>query len=1118
MTTSSPQQNKPGRGRKARNPFVDSGFFVLRTPLLPVHRYLQWSSGLAAPRTAAAANGPGDALEEAVQADRRELRRRLRAILDEPAPREAVFLASPDLYDAIEEWKRDPESPNGRRAEESLVRYFSRMTFRSTPFGLFAGCSVGRVGEALRLRLSPAREYRRHTRLDMDYLCAVADSLVASPESRSQLRYRPNSSLYTLGGRLRYAESRTRERLPSHRLVAVRTTDYLRATLDRAAQGASFEDLARALVGGAIDLDAARRYVGELVASQILVPELRPRVSGTEPIHAMIAHCETNPATQATAAALSRTRDRLIQIDAEELGVEPERYRAVAQELKDLPPQPDLARLLQTDLWKPAPEAEVNQDVLDQILRGVGILHLVSRSRPRNLLFSNFKRDFLERYGSQEVPLVEVLDEELGIGFRKSQAPGSEPSPLLDGVVFASVGRNLTAWGPRERLLLQLLLDAQERGEPSVELRPEWLGALRGRVLPPMPDAFGAVAVVGARSPQALAQGDFRLLLSGCSGPSGANLMGRFCHVHPQLTDWVKKHIEDEEALDSEAVFAEIVHLPEDRVGNILLRPALRKYEIPLLGQSSQPHENQIPLNDLRVSLRDGEIVLRSKTLGKRVHPRLTTAHGYMNDKNLGLYRFLCCLQWQGSLGGTGWSWEPFQTAAFLPRVTFQKLVLCRAQWLLDQETVRPLVGSQGAERYRKVQALRQERRLPRHVALADADNELVVDLDNILSIDAFLAVVKQRPYFLLKELFPSPQELAVEGPEGAYTAELLVPFVRRQRSTPARSPDPATPTQRTSLPTVTRTFVPGSEWLYAKAFTGTASADEILRRTLGPLAVDFEARGWIDRWFFVRYSDPTWHLRVRFHGRPEVLDREVFPALKASLEPLVESRVMWKLQLDSYQREVERYGGPVGIVAAEKWFHADSRAVVEILRNLKGEELNDARWRLTLKAIDTLLEDLALDVRTKRSLMERASEAYAREFFFQDTPLRHQIGRKFRQERKGVDTLLDPDHCHEHPLANLFPIFEARSRAGREALEELRRAETRGQLTDSVENIALSYVHMTANRLLRSSARAQELLLYSFLYRVYDSQLARLRRRRSRPASKEPRPSSAHGSPEAAR
>src|SRR5580693_9384260 len=133
--------------------FAPAGFFVLRTPLLPFDTL----AGLTGSRDAA--------------------RAKLRAIVEHPAVREAVFLASPSLEADIDRWLREPPGERTIKAERSIVRYVCRMTGRATPFGLFSGCSIGRIGgelgEQTHLQLEPLDRDRRHTRLDMYYVCAL---------------------------------------------------------------------------------------------------------------------------------------------------------------------------------------------------------------------------------------------------------------------------------------------------------------------------------------------------------------------------------------------------------------------------------------------------------------------------------------------------------------------------------------------------------------------------------------------------------------------------------------------------------------------------------------------------------------------------------------------------------------------------------------------------------------------------------------------------------------------------------------------------------------------------------------------------------------------------------
>ena len=1072
-------------------PFSPAGFFALRTPLLPFQELSRWSEGLRAPRC------PPDSpeLEPALREDRAALRTRLGELLWQPEVHEALFVASPSLHACLGLWQREPESERGQKVERSLVRYVLRMVGRPTPFGLFAGCSVGTLGERTRLRLGPRSSYQRHTRLDMDYACLLTEALARTPELRQHISYRPNTSLYRASGRLRYAEGRLREKVRSYHLVAVEPSEYLESTLARAREGASPEALARALVemDPEIGLEEAAEYVTELIDSQLLVPEFEPPVTGPEALPELISQLQRLPGGAPFVDALLPVRAALEQLDSGGLGASSEHYLEVSRMLSGLPAPVELPRLFQVDMVKPAPEAVLGREVIRELERGVRLLHRLT-PRPRRDALERFREAFSQRYEAREVPLLEALDAEAGIGFDASNASSAEAAPLLAGMALggAADGGTGDGFGEREILLLRKLEEAVRTGSQVLELDDALVERLENKERQPLPDSFAVMASVAAESEAAIAQGRFQLKLSAAAA-SGANLLGRFCHGDSLLHREVEGLLRAEESLQRDAVFAEIVHLPQGRVGNILARPVLREYEIPFLGRSGAPPERQLEPSDLSVSVQGSRIVLRSARLGREVIPRMTNAHNFQ-FQNLGLYRFLCSLQYQQRCGGLMWSWGPLAQLSFLPRVTQGRLVLSPAMWNLWRETLEALGEAGGARGFAMLQALRAERRMPRFVALEDGDNLLPIDLDNVLGVETLIHLIKDRPGATLVEMFPGPDALCAEGPEGRFVQELVVPFIRPRPAEPERLPvAPRISMEEPRPSTPVRSFLPGSEWLYLKLYTGSATADRLLSRAVAPLVKTALGSGAADGWFFIRYGDPDWHLRLRFHGSPEWL-RALAGGLSEMLAPLHEEQLLWKVQLDTYEREVERYGGPEAILLAERLFQVDSEAVLELLELLPGDEGADARWRLLLCGMHQLLLDLGLGLEARLQVVTALREGFGREFQV-DRTLERQMNERFRQERRSLEELLGARRAGSPVLAEGLAVLQRRSDRLAPIAAGLKALEAAGKLSVSLPGLAGSFLHMHANRMARSAARAQELVLYELLTRHYSSQAARQRK-----------------------
>jgi thiopeptide-type bacteriocin biosynthesis protein len=150
-----------------------------------------------------------------------------------------------------------------------------------------------------------------------------------------------------------------------------------------------------------------------------------------------------------------------------------------------------------------------------------------------------------------------------------------------------------------------------------------------------------------------------------------------------------------------------------------------------------------------------------------------------------------------------------------------------------------------------------------------------------------------------------------------------------------------------------------------------------------------------------------------------------------------------------------------------------------------------DLRWRLALCGMDWLLADLGFDLCRRRQVVGRLRTAFAAEHHV-DASVRRQLGNRYRKERAALETLLTQGRDREGALAPGLLVLRRRSQQGAPGMAALRERAAAGVLAQTLPVVAASFLHLHANRLLRSAQRAQEMVLYDFLARLYESHAAR--------------------------
>lgn len=742
---------------KLKNPYTFFDQYCLRTPILPLDFYYNLTK------------------EKNIKKDV------LIDIWKDAIIQEAIFLASPELFSEIEKWVSGnlKDTKKHKRLEASLLKYISRMSSRCTPFGLFAGCSIGKFAKTTNIELGEYNHHQRQTRFDMNFLVAFSQKLAKESTIKKQLVWYPNSSLYRIGDQYRYIEyTYNKNNRREHSIEAVTYAEYLETIIESAKTGKKINELALLLVDDEITIEEAEEFIEQLIANQILISEIEPTVTG-EDFLVQLEQCLIRLDIETPILKeIQYYKKFLDQMDGT-LGNEIEKYSKVSERLKQLETPFELKYLFQTDIYTQTQSNQLDIKWGYKLKRALLLLNKISIANKETDL-KRFVDAFVKRYETQEMSLAVALDTEIGIGYLQYQ-DASDSTSFLDGLYVPSKSNSKQEikWSLVSEILSNKLQEIQNpyilelEDEDFEDLEFNWND---------LPDTMSTIVQI------AKINSEEKMILSSIGGSSAANLLGRFSTGNTQVLNHIHNIVDVEQQIHPNHILAEVIHLPESRTGNVIRRATIREYEIPYLGKSNVSVKKQIPIEDLMISVQYGRVVLRSKTLNKEIIPRLTNAHNYSVNA-LPVYHFLCDLQKQGGRSGMGFYWgEALEKNTFLPRVVYKDFVLATARWRITIADLEFVSDSNKQDIVEAVSAWKTKLNMPNLVQLVDGDNTLLINLKNSNSIEMWLDTIKNKKTCILEEFVfadeidSKKQSGIVRQAENNYTNQFVISLYNEEK------------------------------------------------------------------------------------------------------------------------------------------------------------------------------------------------------------------------------------------------------------------------------------------------------------------------------------------------
>ncbi|RZM22887.1 MAG: hypothetical protein EOO88_27970 [Pedobacter sp.] len=653
-------------------------------------------------------------------------------------------------------------------------------------------------------------------------------------------------------------------------------------------------------------------------------------------------------------------------------------------------------------------------------------------SRPNNNQdLSDFIRSFSQRFEDREISLSKAMDPEIGIGYGNLEQQ-QETRLANDLKELKKKKTNIQLeYGELQRFLLKKIIAGD-----SIDLagyKP------KGDQKAMPANTFSVVFHLYQNRP----------VIENMGGTSANALLGRFTMLGQDFEQYAKEIAGVETSANPDVLFFDIAYHAENKVDNINRRRQLYPHELSILNWSTHPQP--LSLSDILVAVENGKTILKSKKYGKRIMPRIPSAYNYTRS-DLAVFRFLCDVQAQEVQVDLGIDLTNlFPRLEEYPRVNFRGIIVSPAKWMLPrsaQDNIENLV------------AWLKEKNISDRFKVGHSDQQLCIDPRDKKDLWALCNYCRNRAADIyLTEALLEEKDQIVDQSANTYCPQYIASYYHDQQ---LYAPSPTKPQEPTAL------YPPGSKWLYLEIYVHPSATNSLLFSTInGTLSKN---RNMLKKWFFIRYTDPSAHIRLRLELKDPSKGHVLLFAIQQQLQPQMANGFVSELAIRTYTKETQRYGVK-RMELVEKFFALDSAFVLQVLKRTKD---NNQLMRSALQSMQWLCQLTFKDPVDQLSFAKKMLAIFGHEIH-----LGPQGYKKLNADFKLISkTLGSPMHSLPKRLTERWK---------RSFLRVIHSAEDSARTGQLLADL----IHLHINRLFYDEQRAHETIAYHHLQRIFQITLA---------------------------
>ncbi|BBH52115.1 lantibiotic dehydratase [Fluviispira sanaruensis] len=880
--------------------------------------------------------------------------------------KEALLLSSQSLYKSLVLYE-NAKIQDKRKVEQlrsGILKYFSRATSRATPFGYYAAVQIGHYCDKNSTSNEHQGSFLKSIRPDMEWLQTVVRRIEENIELLPNIQLKINPVIYTHGDRvlLPYSSVEIKGNEPDskgffNQDVSIKNNaliDYIRNILSVEIK---LEDLLIKVRNKFQLKDDFKtiKLLQDLINKNFIITELKPILGKIDVFSDLLEKLKAFPSQRQNVEYLRDLKQKICKYSQINIG---EGIEDLENIIEDMQKFCRVKNPLQIDIAV----NNLNPFLLENAYKNKieDAAKLMRMLSPQQFGFEHIRdyhEEFINKYGFvNEVPIQELLDENLGLG-----APADYKFPQ------SQRKKNQKGKKTNEKLIhfiLDYILQNNCQTIESIAITDQDLKNMEFDQFDSdsLLDSFEVYAQV-FRNDEKLKQ---KVALSGLQWTPGAcTSFGRFSQIFSNNEkNEIKDFIHNIEHKSPEVIYCELIYSPQTtRGGNVALTESFWSFRI-YLDTFAEQKSSLLSLEDIFVCANLKRLYFKSKKYQKEVVFLSTHMLNFQNAPNI--VRFMREVSSEKNVLWNFLALGELLKTSYLPRLEYNDVIFSPRTWRLSLDSLKAL--KEKFDIKNEVLAVfklwKDKWKIPSLVYFVIADNRILLDLNKDYHIQEITKKIINEEKIILQEVFGLNR---VEKENQVFSEEIVFPLYSTHKSSIINEINKDF--QAKKYPKI---FYPGSEWFYAKLYITGFREEEFISNYILNFIDEIITEISIETWFFIRYLDPKKHIRFRILLKNKNDYALLLKKFNLYFELLSKTGILNYVCIDSYEPEIERYGGADLLPLAEKIFMHDSEIVCTLLKNKKILEDRFTQHFLCAFLSFELLDAFYLDFNEKLKFANR--------------------------------------------------------------------------------------------------------------------------------------------------